>query len=152
LEEGFRVYHPNSQVGVTVKTSRRNKVSIFGDVSNPGFYAAGNKMQIKDALALAGSLIEEVEPRSVALIRGGLDSPQIFLLDVAEQTDEKIIEQNFLTEDGDLIYVSKSTISSIDIFSACLETLMGPIVKIEEGISIEPAGEDKEAHSIIMVP
>ncbi len=142
LERGFKEYYANPRVTISVKTSRRNKMSILGEVSNPGIYAIGDKIRLKDALAMAENLTATAEPRSIVMVRGDLDRPQISLLDTKDLTSGNGLEKNVMLDSGDILYVPDRLISNIDTISTCLHTIIRPVPEIESGTFSELASED----------
>ncbi|GAB4335457.1 MAG: hypothetical protein Kow0099_07930 [Candidatus Abyssubacteria bacterium] len=142
LQQKFEEYYIDPEVNVSVKTMRSNKVSVLGEVNRPGVFTVDSDTRLMDALALAGNFTGDAEPRTVALIRGELDAPQIVLLDVKKLISQGDLKQNVALQRGDVIYVPQSYIASVTTFFERLYIIVRPVVEIERGISLKPAVED----------
>jgi polysaccharide export outer membrane protein len=155
LERSYREFYVDPDVTVSVRTNRSNKVSVLGEVREPGVFAVDKDTRLMEALAMAGDITERAEPRTVALIRGDLDSPQIYLLDVKALISDGDMRQNMLLQRGDVLYVPRSFISNVDAFFEHMHVAIRPVVEIERGIALWPAVEDalrgKDANTITVV-
>lgn len=142
LEERFGEYYVDPDVTVSVKTYRSNKMTVLGEVNKPGLYVMDRETRLMEALAMAGDMTGNAEPRTVALIRGDLDSPEIYLLDIKSLISRGDLKQNMAIRQGDIIYVPQSLIASVDTFFQHLYTAIRPVVELERGIAIWPSVED----------
>jgi len=142
LEQRFGEYYIDPDVAVSVKTYRSNKMSVLGEVAKPGVFAVDGTTRLMEALAMAGDITNSAEPRTVALIRGDLDSPSIYLLNVKALISDGDMKQNMLLQKGDIVYVPRSFIANVDTFFGHLNMAVQPIVDIERGIALWPAIED----------
>lgn len=91
------------QSNVIVKQLNDN-VTVMGEVNTPGrFPLNSEKLNIMEALSLAGDLTDFGNRQKVRLIRHKDEIPQMYIIDT---TDERIIySQYFWLQPGDLIYV-----------------------------------------------
>ena len=71
LKQNLAQYVADPIVNVIVKEVNSTKVSVLGEVKNPGMYKILNKATILDAIALAGGFTEWAKRDKVTLIRNG---------------------------------------------------------------------------------
>src|SRR5262245_25012898 len=71
LKQNLSQYVTDPIVNVIVKEVNSAKVSVLGEVKNPGMYKILNKATILDAIALAGGFTEYAKRDKVTLIRNG---------------------------------------------------------------------------------
>jgi polysaccharide export outer membrane protein len=71
LKQNPSQYVSDPIVNVIVKEVNSAKVSVLGEVKNPGMYKILNKATILDAIALAGGFTEYAKRDKVTLIRNG---------------------------------------------------------------------------------
>jgi polysaccharide export outer membrane protein len=69
LKQNLTQYVSDPIVNVIVKEVNSAKVSVLGEVKNPGMYKILNKATILDAIALAGGFTEYAKRDKVTLIR-----------------------------------------------------------------------------------
>ncbi|PRY97400.1 polysaccharide biosynthesis/export family protein [Marinilabilia salmonicolor] len=91
------------QSNVIVKQLNDN-ITVIGEVNMPGrFPLNSEKINIIEALSLAGDLTDFGNRKKVRLIRHRNEIPQMFIIDI---TDERTIySQYFWLQPGDIIYV-----------------------------------------------
>lgn len=91
------------QSNVIVKQLNDN-ITVMGEVNTPGrFPLNSEKLNIMEALSLAGDLTDFGNRKKVRLIRHKNEEPQMFEIDI---TDEQIMySQFFWLQPGDIVYV-----------------------------------------------
>jgi polysaccharide biosynthesis/export protein len=102
LTQKLAVYVQNPQLDVRVAAFRGRKVQVAGEVAGPStLYLTDQPMRVQDAIAAARGPTPEADLERVTLTRGGKAYP-LNLLALYEVGDSS---QNWLLEDGDVVYV-----------------------------------------------
>jgi len=124
----------NPQVSVEAVKLSGQKIAVLGEVARPGVFVMDAAMSLADAISMAGGTTQDAEKRSVVLVhtRGGNREPK--LLNLSRLLKEGDLSQNPALQTGDLVYVPRSFIASVDRFFEHLTTVVRPIVDIESGI------------------
>jgi polysaccharide export outer membrane protein len=104
------------QDGDTIYIAEARKVLILGEVKSPGAYNLPEKKigVLGGVVGLAGSYTEDAVLKSVALLRGGRRNPQMILVDMNRIIKKAELQRDVILEPGDIIYVPRRTIASIN--------------------------------------
>jgi protein involved in polysaccharide export with SLBB domain len=107
LIQNFRRYYGfrDSEFNLQVGTVRNISVQIFGEVQSPGNYTVSGLNSVLNIIAAAGGLLESGSVRNIQLVKAG-GSAQNF--DLYQLLTDPANQENFLVEDGDLIFVPAS--------------------------------------------
>jgi polysaccharide export outer membrane protein len=100
LAEGY-LKHPSVSVRVTDYRSRR--VSVFGQVRQPGTFAYSENMSVVEAITRAGGFTALARKNAVRITRKSADAAES--LDVAVEDIGQGRAPNFLLRPGDVIFV-----------------------------------------------
>ena len=130
------------QVSVEVVALSGQKIFVLGEVNRPGVFIADSGIDLIEAISRAGGFTLEGRPENVMLIRGGMERPELVLLNIDEFFNGTDLTQNVPLQKGDIIYVPASTIANVDRFFKHLAAIINPIVTLETGIVLVPAVED----------
>ena len=108
VEDGDRLFVPSIVL--------EDKVFVMGEVRYPKVvhYRAG--MRLIEAIAEAGSFTESATIRSTKVVRGSFEKPEVISVATRKIFKKGSIKNNILLEPGDIIYVPRSTIGSINYF------------------------------------
>jgi polysaccharide export outer membrane protein len=92
---------------VTVKLLQNNGNTIFviGKVNKPGQYPANRRIDVMQALSLAGGLTVYADDNSIHVLRRIGNSTKVFPFDYNDVLDGNHLEQNILLEAGDTVTV-----------------------------------------------
>jgi polysaccharide export outer membrane protein len=103
--ERLRNYLADPVVTVIVKEVNSPKVSVLGEVQEPGVFTLRGRMTALDAIALAGGFTEFAKRDEVIILRDGPSGKQRYRLDLKRvvSSDRGIIQY---VEPGDTIYVN----------------------------------------------
>lgn len=96
-------------------TNRR--VTIFPGSGGDGVVITltNNNVKLLEALALAGGLADEGRAKRIKLIRGDLNNPQVFLIDLS--TIEGLSQADIILQANDIIYVEPLGITTRQVLS-----------------------------------
>jgi polysaccharide export outer membrane protein len=92
---------------VTVKLLQNNGNTIFviGKVNKPGQYPANRRIDVMQALSLAGGLTVFADDNSIHVLRRVGNVIKVFPFDYKDVLDGEHLEQNILLEAGDTVTV-----------------------------------------------
>lgn len=92
---------------INVKLLHNNGHTIFviGKVTRPGQYPANRRIDVMQALSLAGGLTVYADEGSIHVLRRVGNSIKVFPFDYDEVLNGKHLEQNILLEAGDTVTV-----------------------------------------------
>ena len=99
-------YLKNPQVAVLLKEVQSRKVSVLGQVDEPGTFTYQESMTIVEAVSKAGGFNKLAERRRVKVTRRNNGAEQTFVVDV-----DRILEgraSNLVLEPGDVVFIPES--------------------------------------------
>jgi polysaccharide export outer membrane protein len=96
-----------SEPSVTVKLMNNygNAIFVIGKVTKPGQYVAGRRIDVLQALSLAGGLTVYASSGSISILRRVGNETKVFPFDYDNVIKGEELEQNILLEPGDTITV-----------------------------------------------
>lgn len=129
LTEAIADYYENPQVSVNIVELMSQKVFVLGDgVSSPSVLQLNNEMSILEALTRSGGLASTARTRNVLLVRGGLDDPQLYTVDVQSIYNEGRMDQMVFLQQNDIIVVPNKTITNVANYFREVQSLVNPFV------------------------
>jgi len=93
-----------------------DKVFVMGEVKSPRVVPYHAEMRLIEAITEAGSFTESATIRSTKVVRGSFEKPEVISVATRKIFRKGSIKNNILLEPGDIIYVPRSTIGSINYF------------------------------------
>jgi polysaccharide export outer membrane protein len=98
-------YIPDIFVTVTIQEILGNKIYILGQVANPGAYVMNPRIDVTQALSMAGGTTAFASLDDIRILRR-VDGRQLVLgFNFAEVSRGRRLEQNILLESGDVVLV-----------------------------------------------
>jgi polysaccharide biosynthesis/export protein len=98
-------YVRDSGATVMVKEIRSRKVYVVGEVAKPGAFAIGNEMNVLQALAQAGGLLEHANKGDVVIVRQENGSERRFTFNYNDVVRGRNTQQNIRLAPGDTILI-----------------------------------------------
>ena len=98
-------YVPDAMVSVTIIQINRMKIYVLGKVARAGEYKIGRKLNVMQALSLAGGLSTFADADSILILRTEKGSQIKIPFDYEEVKKGKNLEQNIILETGDVVVV-----------------------------------------------
>lgn len=120
IENRYReTYIRNPNVSVFVKEHYSQRVTVVGQVKNPGTYDYPSRLRLLDAIVLAGGLTEkagnEINIRRLSsMTEGGDASQQTIAVDMDQLINEGRAELNININGGDIILIPEAGIFYVD--------------------------------------
>jgi polysaccharide export outer membrane protein len=96
---------PNPTVTVLVLQVNSNKVYVVGKVNKPGEYPTGGRLDVMQALSMAGGLTPFASPRSIVILRRERGVEKKIPFNYNEVIRGKHLEQNIILQRGDVVVV-----------------------------------------------
>jgi len=108
-------YIKDPHVSVFVKEHFSQRITVVGEVKNPGTYDYLAKQRLLDVLAMAGGLNEKSGPL-VQIRRSGAatDSRNMYIVDMDRLIKEGAVELNIEINGGDIIFIPQAGMFFVD--------------------------------------
>jgi polysaccharide export outer membrane protein len=98
---------------VFIPDSSDTAVYVLGQVIKPGSYRLTPRMTLLDAVAQAGGLTDDAQPREIGLYRSGAAEIQVIQFEGLINPGRAV---NFALEDGDVVFVPRSNLAELGYF------------------------------------
>ncbi|ATG90573.1 sugar transporter [Methylomonas koyamae] len=98
-------YIADPSVSVKLLNNQGNSVFVIGKVNKPGQVFSGRRLDVLQALSLAGGLTVFAKEGSISIIRRSGDQVKVFPFDYDDVINGEDLEQNILLEPGDTVTV-----------------------------------------------
>lgn len=127
IRDGLSEYIIEPQVTVSVTSVKSQKVYVLGEVGNPGVFAFNTPMNAIEAISSAGGFTIDAQDKSVMVIRGDRDNPQLVKLDLKSTLKEGNVSQNIQLQGGDIVFVPAKAIADVSRFAVYISRIVWPI-------------------------
>jgi polysaccharide export outer membrane protein len=127
IRDGLSEYIKKPQVSVSVTAVRSQKVYVLGEVGKPGVFAFQTPMSAIESISLAGGFTIHAQDKSVMVIRGNKDNPQLVKLDLKSALKEGNAAQNIQLQGGDIVFVPATSIADVSKFAVYISKILWPI-------------------------
>jgi len=128
LQTAVSEYYVDAKVQVNVLSVTNQKVLVLGEVSNPQVMQIKNDLSILEALVTAGGINPDARTSNVLLIRGGLEKPEVFTVNVDAIFGKGDMSQLVYLQRGDIVVVPTRTITNVDRFFRHVQAILAPAV------------------------
>ena len=98
-------YIPDPVVTVAVKEIRGNRIFVLGQVQRPGVFVMNPRVDVMQALALAGGTTPFAATNDIKILRRDNGGQQILEFRYKDVEGGRRLEQNIMLESGDIIVV-----------------------------------------------
>jgi polysaccharide export outer membrane protein len=105
LTNQLEAYIPDLVVTVTVAEVRGNKIFVFGQVKTPGEFIVNPRVDVIQALSIAGGVTPFAQLNSIKILRRRNGEQSIFRFRYSDIVKGQNLEQNILLEVGDIVLV-----------------------------------------------
>ncbi len=113
---------------IFVPENVRRSVYVLGEVNLQSALPIGEPIPIIEVLARAGGFKTYAKKREVAVIRGGLKSPEVAIVD-GRRLIEGDFRQNIMVMPGDIVYVATSALGKYNSFIDAVLRSLAPFVQ-----------------------
>ncbi len=130
IQEALKKFFKTPRIDLVVKQSKKaGRIHVFGEVRSPQTVPWQPGMTVVDALGAVGGWGQDARLHEAVVIRGGMESPQVFRTDLDRFFRTADPRENFALRDGDVLYIPRSRMGDIAI-------AVGRVKTIIEGINI----------------
>jgi polysaccharide export outer membrane protein len=105
VAQQLQQYIPDPVVTVSIKEIRGNRVYVLGQVRNPGQFVMNPRVDVIQALALAGGATPFAELNDIRILRRVGGSQRLIEFRYADIARGRNLEQNIILKSGDVIIV-----------------------------------------------
>lgn len=135
-------YVIDPQVFVNVTTIQSQKIMVLGEVNNPGIFTLDSDISVIEAISRAGGMTIHAKLGNVLLIRKKQGKPGVVSLDLKKAFKEGDTSQNWILQNGDIIYLPPVTIANVSRYFSHISQILSPFVNLESGIVLWPQVKD----------
>ncbi len=105
LSEKLGAFVSEPVVTVLLKKVLSYKIFVIGKVTRPGPFSLGEKVNVMQALTVAGGVTPFASPGKILILRQKGDTQQKIPFDYDDVSEGKHMEQNILLKSGDVVVV-----------------------------------------------
>ena len=105
IAEALQKYIADPVVTVSVKDIRGNKVYVIGQVNKPGEFVAGQRLDVMQALSMAGGTTPFASLSNIIILRRTNGVQAALRFDYTDVAKGKSLEQNIDLRSGDVVVV-----------------------------------------------
>ncbi len=128
IESALKEYYTEPSVAVNVVEVSNQKVFILGEVRSPAVLQIQNDLSILEALTRTGGINTDARTDNVLLVRGGLDDPELFTIDVKAIFSKGDFSQMVYLQRGDIVLVPTKTIVNVERFFRRIQGMLAPFL------------------------
>lgn len=128
LQSKVGEYYVDATVQVNILQVNNQKVLVLGEVQQPQVMQVKSDLSILEALVTAGGINPDARTSNVLLIRGGLDKPQLYTVNVDALFGKGDMSQMVYLQRGDIVVVPTKTITNVDRFFRHVQAILAPAV------------------------
>lgn len=118
ITEKLKEYVNNPQVSVVVREFAGDRVTVLGEVADPGIYKFSGRTRLMDIIALANGFTDEAKTASIVIVREPSEPVKDADLIVVNMKEilKGDLKYNIEIQPYDIIYVSRTFISNVKEF------------------------------------
>jgi polysaccharide biosynthesis/export protein len=105
ITEKLSPYIPEVVVTITVTNLEGNRIYVIGQVQTPGHFVMNPRLNVLQALSVAGGTTPFASPNNILVVRGRGRDQKILRFRYDDISRGRNLEQNVLLEAGDVIIV-----------------------------------------------
>lgn len=119
------VYVKSPQVSIMLRRfgDQANKVSILGEVLNPGVYRFSGPASIAEAVASAGGYTKYAVINSIMVISGDISrgKPKVNRINLVDILKGNKLSNNIILRPNDIVYVPRSFVGNVNVFMELIQ-------------------------------
>lgn len=116
ITEKYSKFIKEPQVSIFLKGFRSKRVTILGEVRQPGVYPIVGRLSVLEAISEAKYDKERANLKSVMVIREEKGAPLAKRLNLTMAIKGKQLDQNIILQPGDIVFVPSSFIAEVNTF------------------------------------
>jgi polysaccharide export outer membrane protein len=119
---------------IFIASRNDNRVYVLGEVGSAGAYTWIGGLTLLEAIPLAGGYKRDAEASQILIIKGGLADPKLLLVDAKSVLEEGRLDQNVTLDSGDIVYVPKTGLATVERYLDFAAKALQPILGLESTI------------------
>lgn len=127
FEKALQEYYTDASVAVNVVQVTNQKVFVVGEVLNPAVLQVTGQLTVLEALTRTGGINPNARTDNLLLIRGGLEKPELFQIDIGRLLSGDLT-QNVALQRMDILVVPTRTIVNVERFFRHVQGILAPFV------------------------
>jgi polysaccharide export outer membrane protein len=131
IAEKLSKYIKDPQVSISIKSIASHKFFVLGEVNQPGIFPLDTVPTALQAITAAGGANADAKLKSVMLVRGDSNKPEIRKLNLEAALKDGDFRDNVLLQPGDLLYVPTAPIVNVARFSSRIRAIIRPVADVE---------------------
>lgn len=128
IETALTQYYTDVSVAVNVEEVSNQKVFVLGEVKTPMVLQIENDLSILEAITRTGGIVDDARTDNVLLIRGGMEEPKLYSVDVGSIYGRGELSQLVYLQRGDIVVVPTKTIANVETFFRRIQGMLAPFV------------------------
>jgi len=128
LTSSISEFYDDPQVTVNILEVVNQKVFVIGEVAQPSVLQLTNEMSILEALTISGGINPAARTKNVLLIRGDIDSPRLYTVDVHAIYSRGETQEMVYLQKGDIVMVPTRTITNVARYFKEVQAALSPFV------------------------
>lgn len=128
IEYSIGQFYVNPSVSVNIVEVSNQKVLVLGEVKSPAVIQIESDLSILEALTRTGGINPDARTDNVLLVRGGLETPELYLVNVEAIYGRGDFTQMVYLQRGDIVVVPTRTIVNVERFFKRVQSLLAPFV------------------------
>ncbi|MBW2661625.1 MAG: polysaccharide biosynthesis/export family protein [Deltaproteobacteria bacterium] len=105
LNQKLSSYVPDPTVTVLLRKVQSYAVYVVGKVNRPGHFVLGRKVNVMQALSMAGGLTPFASSGNILILREGAEKQEKYQFDYDDIANGKNLDQNIDLKSGDVVVV-----------------------------------------------
>lgn len=143
LTEKLSEFVVNPQVSIEATSFKGQKIFVLGEVMAPGVYQIDPPITVLDAISFAGGITSKAKNTKVLLIKGdSKNKKDVIPINLKQILKKGDMSQSVALNTGDVIYVPKTFVTSVDRFFEHMSKWLNPVLTLERIIAISPQIEE----------
>lgn len=128
IEYSVGQFYVNPSVSVNIVEVSNQKVLVLGEVRSPAVLQIESDLSILEALTRTGGINPDARTDNVLLVRGGVETPELYLINVEAIYGRGDFSQMVYLQRGDIVVVPTRTIVNVERFFKRVQSLLAPFV------------------------
>jgi polysaccharide export outer membrane protein len=117
---------------IYIPSALNTEIYMLGEVKETGYFGYRERMTLTQLVSYAGGYTDKANIEQVAVIRGYLDDPSVYLVNLEEVLEGKSVD--FMLQPFDIIFIPKSNIGD---WNTMLELISPSLEKITSGYLLQ---------------
>lgn len=142
LKARYARYLKNPEITINVTSMQSQKITILGEVRNPGVVMLETSMMLSEAIAAAGGASNDADTENVFLVKRKGSRVDTETINYRSILKEGRLSRDRALESGDIIFVPATRLATASWFMQHINNIVSPVVQVENGIVLFPQAKE----------